>query len=59
VPTEEQPGDQEPQTSVVVVENTNFKWTIGASVFVGPVRLAVDYSVSRFNIFSAGLSYTF
>lgn len=59
VPTAEQPGDQNPQTSVVTVNNTNFKWTIGASVFWGPMRLAVDYSVSRFNIFSAGLSYTF
>ncbi|RPI67777.1 MAG: hypothetical protein EHM43_06630 [Ignavibacteriae bacterium] len=59
VPTEEQPGDQEPQTSVVTVADTNFKWTIGASVFWGPVRLALDYSVSQFNIFSAGLSYTF
>lgn len=59
VPTPEQPGDTKPQTSVITASDTNVKWTIGASAFLGPFRLAVDYSVSRFNIFSAGLSYTF
>ncbi|MBK6419899.1 MAG: hypothetical protein IPF79_12010 [Ignavibacteria bacterium] len=59
VPTPEQPGDQNPQTSVVTAGNTNVKWTIGASVYYGPVRLALDYNVSTFNIFSMGLSYQF
>ena len=59
VPTPEQPGDQQPQTSVVRVDNTNIKWTIGATVHYAGFRLAVDYSVSSFNIFSAGLSYQF
>ncbi|MCX6140907.1 MAG: hypothetical protein NTX15_08795 [Candidatus Kapabacteria bacterium] len=59
VPTPEQPGDQKPQTSIVTAQNTNVKWTIGASFAYGPMRIALDYSVSTFNIFSAGLSYTF
>ena len=59
VPTEEQPGDDQPQTSVVKASDTNMKWTIGATVYYKGFRLAVDYSVSNFNIFSAGISYTF
>jgi len=59
VPTPEQPGDQRPQVSVVTVDNTNIKWTIGATVHYAGFRLALDYSVSNFNIFSAGLSYRF
>ncbi|NQW30748.1 MAG: hypothetical protein HQ472_09585 [Ignavibacteria bacterium] len=59
VPTPEQPGDLKPQISTVNAFNTNAKITMGFSAFVGPIRLAVDYSVSRFNVLSAGLSYTF
>jgi hypothetical protein len=59
VPTPEQPGDQNAQVSVVTVDNTNVKWTIGGTVHYEGFRLAIDYSVSSFNIFSAGLSYTF
>ena len=58
VPTPEQPGDLRPQTSTVKAMNTNVKWTIGASLGYGPVRIAVDYNVSTFNIFTAGLSVT-
>lgn len=59
VPTPEQPGDLRPQVSSVNATSNNNKITLGASAFVGPLRLAVDYSISRFNIFSAGLSVTF
>ncbi len=59
VPTEDQPGDNRPQTSVVKVSDDNMKWTIGASAYWEGFRIAVDYSVSQFNIFSAGISYTF
>jgi len=58
VPTLDQPGDLRPQTSIVKAMNTNVKWTIGASLGYGPVRIAVDYNVSTFNIFTAGLSIT-
>jgi hypothetical protein len=59
VPTAEQPGDNRPQRSEVQSQNTNVKVTIGASAVVGPVRLAVDYNISQFNIFTAGLSFAF
>ncbi len=59
IPTKDQPGDQRPQTSSVRAHNTNIKWTIGATYAVGPLRIAVDYNVSYFNILSAGLSYQF
>ncbi len=59
IPTEDQPGDQRPQTSSVRAHNTNIKWTVGATYAVGPLRIAVDYNVSHFNILSAGLSYQF
>lgn len=59
IPTADQPGDQRPQTSSVRAHNTNVKWTIGATYSIGPLRIAVDYNVSYFNILSAGLSYRF
>jgi hypothetical protein len=59
VPTEEQPGDQEPQTSVVRADDTNIKWTIGAAAQFGIVRVFADYSVSGFNIFTGGVSVQF
>lgn len=59
VPTAEQPGDNSPQTSTVKSHNVNLKWTLGVTGKLGPVRLAVDYSMSKFNIITAGLSYTF
>jgi len=57
-PTPQQPGDQQPQTSDVNVTNTNTKFTIGASVCLGDLCFAADYSISKFNIFSFGLAYT-
>ncbi len=58
VPTPDQPGDTKPQTSVVSATNDNVKWTIGASVFYGPLRVAIDYNISVFNILTMGVSYT-
>lgn len=59
VPTPEQPGDNQPQQSIVNAGNTNLKWTLGVSGKIGGLRLAVDYNISRFNIITAGLSYQF
>lgn len=49
------PGDTKPQTSTVTLNNTNTKWTIGGAVQLGPVNVFVDYSISKFNIFSGGI----
>jgi hypothetical protein len=58
-PTPEQPGDQQPTVSTVRAADSSFKWTLGVTGRLGKLKLAVDYSFSNFNIFSAGLSYTF
>lgn len=55
IPTPEQPGDQKPQTSIIRAGDTNVKWTVGATLMLGPVRLFADYSISSFNIFSGGV----
>lgn len=50
------PGDTKPQTSTVALNNTSVKWTIGGAMQFGPVSVFVDYNISKFNIFSGGLS---
>jgi hypothetical protein len=45
--------------STVRAADSSFKWTLGVTGRLGKLKLAVDYSFSNFNIFSAGLSYTF
>lgn len=57
-------ADPYPQTSVVKAGDTNIKWTIGLAGQIGKqgafgsVRFSLDYSVSRFNIFSGGVQVT-
>jgi hypothetical protein len=58
VPTPEQPGDQRPQSSTVLAENKNVKYTVGISAHYGPWRAAFDMNFSTFNIASLGISYT-
>lgn len=58
VPTPDQPGDQRPQTSTVLAENINLKYTLGISAHFGPWRAALDMNFSNFNIASLGIAYT-
>jgi hypothetical protein len=58
VPTAEQPGDQRPQTSTVLAENLNVKYTVGISAHYGPWRAALDMNFSNFNIATLGIAYT-
>jgi hypothetical protein len=51
------PGDTQPQVSNIALDNTNFKWTLGASAAFGNLSIFADYSISNFNVFSAGMSY--
>lgn len=53
------PGDTKPQKSTVKINDTNVKWTLGGAVQFGPVSVFVDYSVSKFNIFSGGVDVQF
>ncbi|MBM4179095.1 MAG: hypothetical protein FJ211_07160 [Ignavibacteria bacterium] len=58
IPTAEQPGDQRPQSSTVLAENINVKYSVGISAHYGPWRAALDMNFSTFDIVSLGLSYT-
>jgi hypothetical protein len=53
------PGDQHPQKSKVKISDSNFKWIIGMSKDIGNFTIFADYNVSKFNIFTAGVSYKF
>ncbi len=53
------PGDQNPQHTTLIVDNTNYKWLIGLHKEIGNLSLFVDYSISQFNIFSGGIVYRF
>lgn len=52
------PGDTKPQSSLITTSAHNVKWTIGATAFVGDWRFSVDYSISQFNVVSAGIKFT-
>lgn len=49
------PGDTKPQTSTIDISDFNVKWIIGVSRQIGPVAIFLDYSISKFNIFSGGI----
>ncbi len=53
------PGDTNPQTSKISLDNSNVQWTFGASKSIGPITIFLDYNVSQFNIISGGLEYVF
>lgn len=55
----EYPGDTLPQTSELIINNTNFKFTIGMKGMIGPIGFFADYSISQFNIFSGGIEVSF
>jgi len=53
------PGDTKPQTVTSSLTDTNAKWIIGLAKEFGPVAVFADYSISKFNIFSAGIEVSF
>jgi hypothetical protein len=58
-PTPGYPGDQDPQTTNLTLNDTNIKWTIGLAKQIGPIAIFAAFNLSRFNIFSGGLEYRF
>ncbi|GAB5465057.1 MAG: hypothetical protein Kapaf2KO_04930 [Candidatus Kapaibacteriales bacterium] len=56
-PTAERPGDLEPQFTDIGLQNTNYKFVIGAYKRIGPVAISLDYNFSQFNLFSLGVQY--
>lgn len=55
----EWPGDTAPQTAEYNVSDSNIKVVLGVAKQIGPMTFFVDYSVSKFNIFSLGVDLTF
>ncbi len=55
----EYPGDTSPQTAVINLSDSNIKWVGGIARDFGDFRVFMDYSISKFNIFSGGIQYTF
>jgi len=53
------PGDTQPQVSKGAIEDTNHKGILGIAKSIGPVTIAIDYSISKFNLLSLGIDYTF
>ncbi len=53
------PGDNVVQVSKSEFTDATAKWTIGVFKKIGPVELCLDYSVSKFNVFGAGLAFRF
>lgn len=53
------PGDLHPQTSLVKLHDENHKFIVGANVILGKFNIFVDYNISKFSIFTAGVSYRF
>ena len=58
-PTPGFPGDTDPQTTHLVLDGSNFRWTIGVVKPIGNFDIFLDYSVSRFDILSGGIQYRF
>lgn len=52
-------GDTQPQKSVLGIDNNQIKGVIGASLWLDPVSIYVDYSISQFNLITGGVSVAF
>jgi len=58
-PTPGYPGDQEPSTVKMDLQEEHLKWTTGCKFAFDNFGISLDYSLSKFNILSLGLEYTF
>jgi hypothetical protein len=57
-PTDGYPGDQDPQVTQMNFSANQFKWKIGSKLDIGDFDIALDYSISDFNMLSLGVRYT-
>lgn len=58
-PTPGFPGDNEPQTTELTVEDSNAKATIGVTGSYGNIDFILDYNFSKFDILGFGVQYRF
>lgn len=57
-PTPGFPGDQDPQLTQMDLSEQQFKLSLGTQFNLGDFDVVMDYSISKFNIFSLGVRYT-
>jgi hypothetical protein len=55
----EYPGDHEPQIAELGLTHNQFKYTLGVAATLGPIIVFLDYSVSDFSVFGAGIQIKF
>lgn len=53
------PGDTKPQTTKIGLKNDSFQATLGLKKDFGKFSIFADYNISKFNIFTAGIQYSF
>ena len=53
------PGDTKPQTVNYDLSDNNIKFIIGVAKPIGSFTIFLDYNISKFNIFTAGVDFTF
>lgn len=53
------PGDTVVQHSDLSLNDRNFRWVIGLSRDIGDFSISLDFCISKFNIFTGGLTYRF
>ena len=53
------PGDDVIQQSDSEFKDATVKWTLGIYRKIGPFAICLDYAVSKFNVFGAGLEFRF
>lgn len=58
-PTPGYPGDQDPQTSYMILTDSNYKWVLGIKRDIGNLAFFIDYSISKYNLLSGGIEYRF
>lgn len=58
-PTPGYPGDQNPQTAIVKLNDSQFKFTVGLSAEFYNFILATDFNFSKVNIWGASIGYRF
>lgn len=56
-PTQGYPGDQNPQKSELVLEDTSIKWSVGVVKEISDFMIYLDYNLSNYSVFNFGVQY--
>lgn len=58
-PNEDFPGDTNPQSTSLNLNDFNIKWLIGLKKDIGPMTVFISYNISRIDLLNAGIQYNF